>query len=227
MDAMTRRRHIVISADIFPAGSFQHIDGTLLHILAHGHLIFFKLAINIQRRKSPFIGFIEIEADFVFIIRKMFPPGSDSHSPLTGYRIGLFEFYPYTGGPTYSAASVAAALISESPDVITSHGIPAYIPESWDVNSVGSSPVELLLYDSIEATSRPYSIMRIHQIVPHLFAGIAKTIGEGVGGAVKQNPASAQRGGIQEDNSGVVFLRFIGFSIENPYSCSLSGIFIV
>src|SRR5690606_35523888 len=208
-------------------GSFQHMDGTLLHIHAHSHLIFFKLAIDIQRRKSPFIGFIKIEADFVLIIRKMFAPGSDSHSPLTGYRIGLFEFYPYTGAPPYSATSVATALISESPIVITSHGIPAYIPESWDVNSVGSSPVEVLIFESIEATSRPYSIMMIHQIVPHLFAGIAKTIGEGVGGAMKQNPASAECGGIQEDNFGVVFLRFIGLGIENPYPCSLFGILIV
>src|SRR5690606_4711703 len=227
MAAMSRWTHIVISADIFPAGSFQHIDGTLLHILAHGHLIFLKLAINIQRRKSPFVGFIKIEAGFVFIIRKMFPPGSDSHSPLTGNRIGLFEFYPYTANTTYSPTSVATALISEAPHVITSHGILAYIPETGDVNSVGSSPVEVLIFESIEPTPRPYSKMMIHQIVPHQFAGIAKTIGEGVGGAVKQNPASAQRGGIQEDNFGVVFLRFIGFSIENPYSCSLSGIFIV
>src|SRR5690606_36263293 len=84
MDTQSYCIRVVVGSDVACPCFFQHLDGLVLHVLAHVQLVLSDLCIEGNGRQSPLVLFVVIQGHSVVLVRKDFPKGQHVHIPSAG-----------------------------------------------------------------------------------------------------------------------------------------------
>ena len=69
--------------------------------------------------------------------------------------------------------------------------------------------------------------MVVHQVMPYLFAAVAKSVGEGIRHRIQEDMGGTKGGCIEEDNLGEVLFGFHRLCIQNHYAFGALGFLVV
>src|SRR5690606_15573476 len=95
MYTLTETIYIVIYIGIFHTQTIMHFLSFIFHILTPLYLVFFDFSVESQYCKSPFIFFVFIQFDIVFMIRKDLAESAKTYSPIAWFADRILKCTAY------------------------------------------------------------------------------------------------------------------------------------
>src|SRR5690606_4992607 len=227
MDALAEAVGIVEGTHIFHARGLEHLRAIVHHVLAHLQLVFLDFHVHRQHRQPPFIFHRFIQRNMVIMVRQYFTQRTETYRPGPGltHRVLPFAADAHLGNFAAPPAAARRPLVSEAADVVSL--ISAHIAASRDIQSVRPPAIVVAVFIPFHTATRAATEMMVHGVMAKLTTATAQSTFPHIGCGIHQYPGGVERRSANKYDLGEVFIRLVGFRIDNLHALGLFGVFVI
>src|SRR5690606_15747519 len=133
VDTHTESIFVVVCINIFYTDLLQHLLHFVLHVATHFLLVIFYFHIHGQDLNFPFVLFVLIYIDSIFMIRQDFTECRKPDCPISRLKHSVFPVAAYTHFSDLSRPTAAAcsALITKPAYIVAFFCITIYVDKPW------------------------------------------------------------------------------------------------